>query len=220
MRHPKANNIKHGLYGTASYNIWRNIRRRCLQPNDAKYPDYGGRGITICARWNDFAAFNADMGPRPSRLHSIDRRDNDLGYTPENCYWATWHEQQSNRRDTRKITHNGRTQCLMHWARELGISNTTLARRLERGMPLDMALSNESYLPSKTLTLNGRTQSVPEWSAELGVKQNTLWGRIVNGWSDEEVLTRPVVRRPRPLRPGSRNSIRLQRRASAEGLTP
>ena len=211
-RHPKANNVKHGLYGVDGYNIWRNIRRRCLQPNDPHYPDYGGRGITICARWDDFAAFHQDMGPRPSPKHTIDRRDNSKGYSPDNCYWATMAQQQANRRDTVRVTFNGRTQCVSQWARELGFERTTINRRLAT-MPLEQALSQQSYLRRKNLTLNGRTQSVPEWSAELGIKQNTLWGRILKGWTDEEILTRPVITRPRPMNPNSRASKRLQRRA-------
>jgi len=81
------------------YNIWHLMRARCQSPRAAHYQDYGGRGITVCERWDaDFAAFYADVGPRPSRNHSIDRINNDGNYEPGNVRWATASEQARNRR--------------------------------------------------------------------------------------------------------------------------
>lgn len=78
------------------------MRQRCLNPNHEHYADYGGRGIGICQPWLDsFAAFLADMGPRPSPRHSIDRKDNEKGYSPDNCRWATPDVQARNRRPRR-----------------------------------------------------------------------------------------------------------------------
>ena len=91
--------VVHGLTGTAEYQAWKNMRKRCYNQENPRYPDYGGRGIKICDRWlNDPAAFLEDMGERPSPDHSIDRRDNDGDYEPSNCRWATRSEQQRNKR--------------------------------------------------------------------------------------------------------------------------
>lgn len=81
------------------YDTWKNIRRRCNTPTHPRYKDYGGRGITVCDRWDNFENFFIDLGPRPAGM-TLDRRDNDLGYCPENCRWATPKEQSTNRRNS------------------------------------------------------------------------------------------------------------------------
>ena len=116
---------------------WK-MMSRCYNVNDAKFPTYGGRGITVCDRWRTSrAAFLADMGPRPSRDHSIERIDNAGPYSPENCRWATRREQGANKRNNHLLTYQGRTQHLNGWAREFNLPRTRLTVRLRRGWTLE-----------------------------------------------------------------------------------
>lgn len=124
----------HGCYSLPEYTTWRHMRLRCNEPDYPQYPDYGGRGITVCDRWqNDLALFLKDMGTRPSPQHSIDRIDNDGDYSPENCRWATPTEQARNTRANRLLTYQGETLCLSAWAERTGLGCSTIRERLCRG---------------------------------------------------------------------------------------
>lgn len=92
--------VKTGLSRTPEYKAWKDMRLRCSNPKHKDYPNYGGRGIKVCERWqNSVQAFVADMGPRPSKDHSLDRKENSGNYEPDNCRWATKLEQSRNRRN-------------------------------------------------------------------------------------------------------------------------
>lgn len=123
------------------YLAWQNMRARCNRPSHPSYAAYGGRGIKVCERWDDYANFLADMGRRPGPGYSIERKDNNGPYSPENCRWATEPEQRRNTRKTRVLTFNGKTQCLTDWAAEIGISLDGLRARLQAGMSAEEALT-------------------------------------------------------------------------------
>ena len=125
--------IKHGLYNTPEYRVWSAMIQRCTNPNVPKFKNYGARGIRVCERWLSVECFLADMGRRPSDSHSLDRIDNDGDYMPGNCRWATDGQQRRNRSDNVYLTHEGRTMIVSDWAREIGISEFTIRKRLRLG---------------------------------------------------------------------------------------
>ncbi len=132
----------HGMTKTPEYRVWHNMKSRCLYPNDKAYKHYGGRNITVCDRWlNSFVNFMADMGPKPFTEATIHRIDNDSGYSPENCVWASKEEQALHCSTTRQITYNGETMSLRGWARRIGVTHCTLSKRIARGWTLDKALN-------------------------------------------------------------------------------
>ena len=127
---------KHGqaLAGkpTPEYMIWGSIIRRTtsLKKGDPGYENYRGRGIGVCDRWRDFRNFIADMGSRPSPKHSIDRINNDEGYSAENCKWVSRIEQSRNRRSNKLLTYKGETKCLAEWSEVVGIKYEVIKSRL------------------------------------------------------------------------------------------
>ena len=131
----------HGKSKTVEYQIWHSMWDRCRKGNDRKFKDYAGRGISVCERWKDFEAFLADMGPRPSDKHSLDRENNSKGYSPDNCRWATAKQQSRNTRYNRMLTCWGRTQCMAAWEEELGLSRGLIHARLKYGWSVERALS-------------------------------------------------------------------------------
>lgn len=130
----------HGGVGTRVYSIWKSMIQRCTNPNNPRWMSYGGRGITVCADWQTFENFRRDMGDPPEGT-SIDRIDNDQGYEPGNCRWATSQTQNRNRRSSRPMTFQGKTRTLSEWSEELGIPYFTIHARLRRGATDEEALS-------------------------------------------------------------------------------
>lgn len=118
---------------TPEWMAWSSMRDRCRSPNNKSYHRYGGRGISVCSEWGTYEQFFADMGPRPSPNHSLDRIDNDGNYCKENCRWATPLEQCNNTRKVRRITFGGRTQSVSVWSRELGLARRMIVKLSEEG---------------------------------------------------------------------------------------
>jgi hypothetical protein len=133
----------HGCSGTNEYQIWKQMIKRCHNPNDPTYPYYGGRGIIVCSRWrHSFVNFITDMGRRPSLNHSIDRLKGHLSYSPDNCKWSTKKEQVRNRSNSRYIEIGGQLRLLAELADEHGLHTSVLWKRLyHHGWPLEEALN-------------------------------------------------------------------------------
>ena len=112
------------------YVVWLSMRNRCNNPRARGYENYGGRGIAVDPLWNSFDVFYRDMGHRPTVRHTIDRIDNDRGYSKSNCRWATRGENSRNTRRTRMFTFNNRTMCIADWAKHLNMNPVTLLYRI------------------------------------------------------------------------------------------
>jgi len=130
--------IKHGCSTpeTPTYRAWMAMKRRCYNRNQAKYPNYGGRGIQVCLRWFDFRNFLSDMGEKPRSELTLDRIDNDLHYMPGNCRWAMPKQQANNRRPNYRsmfATINGETKLLVDWEKIAGLTRQLIYSRRRRG---------------------------------------------------------------------------------------
>jgi hypothetical protein len=133
---------KHGGWKRPEYGAWQHMRMRCVNPNEPYYERYGGRGIRVCDRWaDDFGAFIADMGPRPTPQHSIERINNDGHYEPKNCRWATPREQSLNTSRNRWLEHDGIRLTVPDWAKRIGVNEKTIRNRLRDGWPIATVLS-------------------------------------------------------------------------------
>lgn len=123
----------HGMTRSPEYRAWHQMLSRCTNPNLPAFRDYGGRGIQVHAYWYAFEAFIADMGLRPGPRHTLERKDNNGDYEPENCVWATWEQQNNNRRSTVVLEHDGKRLSITQWAREIGVSRDRISIRLKAG---------------------------------------------------------------------------------------
>lgn len=143
-------NRTHGMTGTPEYQAWRAAIDRCERKANKAYDRYGGRGIAVCSEWREsFEAFYRDMGPRPSRRHTLERVDNSEGYGPGNCEWREWEPQNRNRRNTVMVEWRGMTVPLAKIAARAKIDYGNLYRRVfQLGWDIEKAIQR----PLKTLS--------------------------------------------------------------------
>ncbi len=141
MERPKPHhNTTHGMTRTRIYKIWGSMKERCLNPGHHAYARYGGRGIVVCDRWLAFEGFFEDMGFPPAG-QTLDRIDNNKGYSPSNCKWSTLKEQQSNTRLAHILEFDGLSLTISEWARRLKVSRNRIRSRLQRGLSVEDALT-------------------------------------------------------------------------------
>lgn len=154
--------VTHGLTGTRLFNIWNSMKQRCENPKNPSYKNYGGRGIKIGAAWQQFERFVEDMGAPPPGT-TLDRIDNNKGYTKSNCRWATRITQNRNRRDNVVLTFNGKTKTVSEWAETLGISVRTVKSRVHiLGWTYRKALFTPSAGRLGTKVSDYRGQTAPQ----------------------------------------------------------
>lgn len=142
----------HGMYGTPEYQSWSAMKKRCQNPNDQAYHHYGGRGISVCDKWQTFEGFYEDMGNRPTSDHSLDRVDNDGDYDPSNVRWATTQEQSWNRRTCTMIAFAGMSRSVSEWCHLLGVNYGRTLNRLRRGTSFVDAVTYRK-LPTRVRTM-------------------------------------------------------------------
>lgn len=143
--------FKHGLTNTRTYRIWKGMRSRCLNKNYHSYQDYGARGITICAQWNDYQNFLTDMGIAPNGM-SIERKNNEGHYSPDNCIWATPRQQARNTRRNIVIEFRGERKTLIEWAENCDIKYATLKQRYKAGWNIESIFTTPARKVRHALT--------------------------------------------------------------------
>jgi hypothetical protein len=127
------------------YLVWANMKARCEQPNNNRYYRYGARGIIVEPPWQDFPTFFADMNPTYKPGLTLDRKNNDKNYCKDNCKWSTRAEQARNTSTNRYLTFNGKTMILKDWAKELGVTHSTICLRLKAGWSIADALTHGKH---------------------------------------------------------------------------
>ncbi len=191
------------VFDSPEYRAWAAIKTRCYNPRVPCFSYYGGRGITVCDRWREsFRDFYADMGPRPSGQHSIERRDFNGPYSPDNCYWATRMVQAANTRKNDYITFDGGTLHLYEWARRFGLEPRTLWARIyghgwsiEKSFRTPVLAATDNKPHSVWITFDGQTRTISGWARTLGVEAPMIRRRLLAGWAVETALTKPSRKR-------------------------
>lgn len=202
-------NVQHGAtkkenkgteYGRL-FNVWRSMIDRCECPTHHAYHRYGGRGITVCLAWHDFATCIADMGARPSG-ESIERIDNNAGYSPGNCRWASRKEQSFNRENTIYVEYEGVQVSLAELSDRFGVPHGNVLSRVERGWDVHRALTE----PIRSCARGGERQptvrgvykyagnllTLKELAEHTSFSYNTLYNRIVRSKQTvDQALSKP-----------------------------
>lgn len=182
------------------YRWWQNMLNRCRNPITPAYRNYGGRGIAVCERWLTFENFLADIGPRPSPKHTLDRIDNARGYESGNVRWATKAEQMRNTRRNTWITAFGETMCGADWAQRNGLSPGTISTRLKMGWPSEWVVTafpgSQNNRMNNWISAFGETLYITQWATRMGLDRTTISYRLKHGWSPERAVSQPTHRHP------------------------
>jgi hypothetical protein len=175
-----------------TYRSWYEMRARCNNPKHISYPNYGGRGITVCKRWSKFENFLADMGVRPVGT-SIDRINNNGVYKPSNCQWATRKEQNNKRRQCHNIKHMGVTKTLAEWCEYLGLPYPrTYNRYVIQKLSVSKSFEKEhvTHVNRKWKFRHPSKRPIRELAESLGLKYKTVQQRMYrDGKSLAEALS-------------------------------
>lgn len=150
QRHKRAGDRlrTHGMSRHPAFAVWRSMLDRCRLPTHQAWENYGGRGITVCERWQEsFQNFWDDMGATYQKGLCLDRRDNEKGYCPENCRWVTYRQSANNKRTSVYIHTSKGRMTVAQASREFGVGVTTILYRISAGWKEEELLITPSYLP-------------------------------------------------------------------------
>lgn len=193
----------HGECRTRLYEIWVDMKKRCYNPKSHAYHRYGGRGISVCDTWKDsYESFrNWAISNGYSDDLTIDRINNEQGYSPDNCRWVDMKVQNNNRCNNRYIEWNGERHTVSEWARILNVDRRVLHGRFKNGWSVDKTLTTPVQKQKKPCKIlwNGEYHTISEWSKILNINIHTLDKRFSCGWSVDDAFTRPIRESPDPL---------------------
>lgn len=194
-------NVRHGatINGawTPEYNSWVSMNDRCNNPNNKRFYDYGGKGISICERWKLFENFLADMGPRPKGT-TIDRWPNPNGnYEPNNCRWGTTEQQAYNKKNTTFVELNGAKMTIKESAAITGAKTHTIRTRLIRGWSPEKAILAPVMPNHRTIVVDGKSVLLKQAAEISGIPATTLRCRLRRGWTPEMAAFTPMRKYPR-----------------------
>ena len=183
----------HDMSYSKPYKVWANMKNRCENTTIPNYKNYGGRGIIFNPKWEKFVNFWNDMKEGYKKGLSIERIDNNKGYSKENCKWATVEEQQNNRRNNHYITYKDKTMNITQWAKELGIAPHILVSRITiYKWSIEKALTTSIRENTRIIVFNNEKKNLSQWARDKGIGKDTLWKRLKYGWSIKKALTTPL----------------------------
>lgn len=224
----------HGMSKTRLYSVWRGMKVRCYNENSEEFHRYGGRGITVCDEWlgkygfKNFAewAYKSGYDENAERGQcTIDRIDNDKGYSSDNCRWITIKEQQTNKME-HKWEINGESHTLDEWEKISGLTKETIRQRIRNGWSEDDVLivpkrGEDGFYTqqSKRIEFNGEKHTISEWSRIIGISEATIRSRIIKGLNTEEILSKEkVIKKDYEItlrKTGTKEEIKFDKRRNA-----
>lgn len=184
----------HNMTRTPEHYSYHAMIARCYRKTHKSYDRYGARGIKVCERWHhSFENFYEDMGPRPTKRHSLGRIDNDKGYCPENCRWETPKQQMNNISTNYMININGFERTLTQWCDHFKIDYYQVYQRITKyGWDPIKALTTPFGFKYKKTTINGETKPLKQWAEHFKIGYSTVKYRVNAGWDPHKALTTPV----------------------------
>lgn len=189
----RLSNLTHGKSSTKLYKVWSSMKSRCSNQTDKYFCNYGGRGISVCSEWQTFEPFYEwSITSGYTEGLTIERKNNDGNYSPENCTWIEKSKQSSNTRKCVTMSCGGKTMNMKDWSVEIGVPYGLLQGRKQRGWSDEKTITTppvpQCFAHGKMLEFCGVTKSGSGWASDLGVSQSTLHRRLKKYGSIEEVI--------------------------------